>query len=97
MFALLSHLPPSALEAVLGSHLVLAQVQNTGSNIQNSILGIVRPLFLTIVVVGAIFFLLSKQFSQFGQFLVAAIVIGALLFNPGLIQTFASWAGGLVG
>jgi len=48
-----------------------------------------RPLFLVIVSIVAIFFLFTREITRFVQFIVLAIGIGVVFYVPNVIETTA--------
>jgi hypothetical protein len=65
------------------------------ANLVVSIRNILTPIFALIVGVVSIKFLLNRQLTQLIQFIGIAILVGALLFSPEIIQAMASWGAGV--
>jgi hypothetical protein len=48
------------------------------------------PLFLGIVAIVALFFLFTREITRFVQFLVLAIAIGVVFYQPTIVQLLAT-------
>lgn len=51
--------------------------------------GLVAPLFLGITGIAAIFFLFTREFTKFVQFVVLAVAVAVIFYTPRIVQTLA--------
>lgn len=52
--------------------------------------GLLGPLFLGGVGIGAVFFLFTREITRFVQFVLLAVLIAIVFYTPGIIQVIAS-------
>ena len=66
-----------------------APVSLSTSGLVTYMQGLFGPLFLGIVSIGAIFFLFTREFTRFVQFMVLAVAIAVVFYTPSIVQTLA--------
>jgi hypothetical protein len=76
--------------AVLPHHVDAAPADGLNTdNLATWLRQIFGPLFLVIVSIVAIFFLFTKEITRFVQFIILAIGIGIIFYEPNIIETTA--------
>lgn len=55
----------------------------------------IGPIYLLVISIVAIMFLVKRQTTALIQFMVIAIIVGILLFSPGIVQSIATMLSGL--
>lgn len=72
-----------------------ANASATTQTILNNIQNFLGPIFLAMIGILALTFLMKKQMKRFIEFMILAVAVAVLFYDPGIVKNIASAIAGL--
>lgn len=72
-----------------------ANASSTTQTILDNLQNILGPIFLAIIGILALTFLAKKQMKRFIEFIILAIAVAVLFYDPGIVKNLANAIAGL--